>query len=75
MISYCVWTDGIDSLLPKTDLIMIGNVEGSAAYEWDRVAEVAGHMLEAVEDLYPTRYRVSQIPTDEQLRQIGQYDV
>lgn len=73
VITYCVWTDGIESLLPKTDLIMVGSE--SAAYEWDRVVDVAGHLLEPMEDLYPVRYRVSQVPTDEELRTIGAADI
>lgn len=69
VISYCVWTEGIESLLPKTDLIMIGNADESAAYEWNKVAEVV--RLEPVDDLYPSRHRVGQTPTPEQLGKIG----
>ncbi|MDB5344320.1 MAG: hypothetical protein JWP89_2697 [Schlesneria sp.] len=67
--SYCVWTEGIESLLPKTDLIMIGSADESAAYEWDKVAEAVG--LEPLDDLYPSRYRVGEVPTPEQLDRIG----
>jgi len=70
VLSYCVWTSGIESLLPRTNLIMIGEDHG--AYDWDKVMEVAGELLELQEDLYPVRYRVTRTPTPEQLEKIGQ---
>ena len=69
VISYCVWSDGVDSLLPKTDLIYFfqggkGKDEGAicAICDWDAVENEFGHLLEA-EDIYPPRFRVRSFPS------------
>ena len=38
--------------------------------DWERVAGVAGDLMEP-QDLYPERYRVVEFPSDEQLAAIG----
>lgn len=71
--TYCVWGQEVDSLLPVTDkvVIMKHGREGPAALaDWDRVAEVAGDLMEPT-DHYPTRYRVRDIPEDAMLVAIG----
>ena len=38
--------------------------------EWDKVAEIAGDMMEAI-DIYPPRFRVREFPTEQQLASMG----
>ena len=72
VISFCSWAKDCEALLPKTDLIMIQVDDGPGAIcKWDRVVRYAKDLLEPVEDLYPIRYRVCQIPSPQQLEQIG----
>jgi len=79
VFSYCVWSEGLDSLLPKTDKVLFfrasGQDEGDIVAEasWERVQQVAGDMM-AKTDLYPERYRVKSFPTDQQLAALGRPD-
>jgi hypothetical protein len=72
-ISYAVWLKGVDSLLPRTEVIFfmdpaLGQEAPPVAIaRWDEVARVAGELLVPVEGLYPARYRVRGFPTEEQL--------
>ena len=76
VVSYCVWSEGVDSLLPRTDEIIFaradaaGKPQVAARAAWDRVMEVAGALCERC-DLYPERYRVRAFPTAEQLAAIS----
>jgi hypothetical protein len=72
-LSYCVWGEGVDSLLPETDLVFLmkRGVDGPAASgTWGRVVEVAGDLMEPTEH-YPARYRVRAFPDESQLARIG----
>ena len=64
----CVWTKGIDTLLPRTSRVAFGEVGkgivGEA--EWDNVTKVMGELLEETE-LYPSRFRVRSYPSEAQL--------
>ncbi len=70
--SYSVWAEGITSWLPRTNIIGFARgTRGSVRYhEWDRVAEVAGGLLQPLA-IYPPRYRVSEFPTDSQFAALG----
>ncbi len=73
--SFCTWTDGMDSLIPKTDVIAFSRVNfinGSfecetKMYEWDDVinSSISGLMQKI--DSFPVRYRVESFPAPEQL--------
>ncbi len=73
--SYCVWSEGVDTLLPKTDQIYFfrpanrqNNDEQTLAHcRWDEVQRIAGAMLE-LDDIYPERYRVRTFPSEQQLQ-------
>ena len=74
--SYCVWSDGVESLLPKTDLVHFfrpGKTENDgsvvATARWEAVENTLGPLLEP-QELYPTRYRVRSFPNAAQLRQL-----
>jgi hypothetical protein len=70
--SYCVWGCDVDSLLPKTQLIMFASEKDiDASGEWNKVARIVGDLLQPDETYYPIRYRVTQYPTPEQLAAIG----
>lgn len=78
--SYCVWSDGVDSLLPKTDLVYFfhpGEREEDgqivATSQWDAVESLLGPLVER-QDMYPPRFRVRSFPTAAQL-QLLQRDV
>jgi hypothetical protein len=74
--SYCMWSEGVDSLLPTTDQIFFFRPQASedkqlaARGDWDRVQSIAGDMMEP-QDTYPERWRVREFPTDGMLEQIG----
>jgi hypothetical protein len=74
--SYCVWSAGVESLLPKTDLVYFfrpgrSETDGAlvAAAAWKKVERALGSLLEPLE-LYPQRFRVREFPTAAQLRQL-----
>jgi hypothetical protein len=70
--SFCGWRQNVDSLLPKTQLILF-EVDGTvvASGEWDFVADIVGDLMVADESYYPVRYRVKNFPSQEQLAAIG----
>jgi hypothetical protein len=72
LFSYSVLTKTVDTLLPVTDRVALlrdPDAEDSTMVAWDRLVAVAGDVLEPT-DLYPTRYRVKDFPTDEQYEQL-----
>jgi uncharacterized protein YtpQ (UPF0354 family) len=78
VVSYCIWSDGIESLLPVTDRVFFVRVEGEDASvvsiaRWDRVVESLGDML-GEQPGYPVRYRVSEFPDEEQLAELDERD-
>jgi len=66
----CVWSNGVDSLLPKTDIVAIfinpGERDGVPLdvlmISWDNLQSKAGELLEAEDDLEPRRYRARVFP-------------
>jgi len=66
--SWCTWADGIRSLLPKTDFVVLGrqDEEGHAdpfCISWDRaIASLGHHMKDSGED--PPRFYVESRLTD-----------
>ncbi|MFT7639968.1 MAG: hypothetical protein ACI9G1_001706, partial [Pirellulaceae bacterium] len=64
LLTYCVWGEGVDSLLPKTDYMMLPTADGLAASgKWEDVANTVGDLLQPVPELYPPRYRVREFPS------------
>jgi hypothetical protein len=75
--SYSVWSEGVDTLLPETDDVLLLRADGaspdvkvSAANCFNRVREVAGDLMQPL-GTYPERYRVVDFPSEEQLKEIG----
>lgn len=70
--SYCAWTKGIESLLPKTNLIMLGDESGTmASGPWNHIQSIVGDLMTEDESFYPVRYRVNEFPSEQQLTEIG----
>jgi hypothetical protein len=73
--SYCVWSEGVVSFLPRTDDIFFfrpkdGEGDIVATAPWDRARAVLGDLMKPV-GLYPERYLVEEFPSDEQLAAFG----
>jgi hypothetical protein len=70
--SYCVWTKGVPSLLPRTDKILfVSRPEAEdVVADWDTVESVVGNLLTPI-DIYPARFRVSDFPTRDQLAKLA----
>lgn len=78
--SYSVWSDGVPTLLPQTDDLVLlrynpaaDKVELAAAGSFDRVREIVGDLMQPV-GIYPERFRVEEFPTSAQLASIGKGD-
>jgi hypothetical protein len=72
-VSYCVWGDGVDSLLPVTQKVVFMQASREKAValgDWARVVEVAGGLMEPT-DHYPPRFRVRAFPDRAALEAIG----
>ena len=71
LLSYAVWTEHVESLLPQTDMVVFGGMEGEPTMvPWSRAWEEVGHLLEPM-DIYPPRYCVRAFPSAEQLTAMG----
>ena len=72
LASFCTWTRGVDSLLPRTDLIHFMDTERPegqnlvASASWQLVEEVVGELLSPLET-YPERHRTRSFPGEEQI--------
>jgi hypothetical protein len=73
--SYCMWARGMDSLLPKTDLVHLfdpAKPKGqciAASGTWEQVSDAVGGLLELAA-FYPERFRVRSFPSEHQLEAI-----
>ena len=71
--SACVWTNGIDSSLPRSENIaFMADVENPDYFvvPWEAATSVVGDLLELEPDLAPVRYRARQFPSEEQLARL-----
>lgn len=69
VFSYAVWPKDIPSLLPKVDklALMQSNEDKPNLIDWDTVTRVVGDLMTA-QGIYPERYRVTDFPSEEQLK-------
>lgn len=76
ILSYAVWGDGVDTLLPEADrVVLIKTPDRTEGFvPWSRVREVMGESMVEVPDLYPKRFRVRTFPTDEQIAEMEPTD-
>jgi hypothetical protein len=63
--SYSVWSEGVDTLLPESQSVVLRYEDGEASWHtrlpWHTVVEQFGQLLEAT-DYMPARFRVRQFP-------------
>lgn len=77
--SYSVWSEGVETLLPETDDLVLlrpnssDNVSVAAAASFSRVRDIAGDLMQPL-GTYPERFRVTDFPTENQLAEIGKRD-
>ena len=75
LASFCTWTRGVDSLLPRTDLVHLVDLERpdgekvAASTTWEHLEEIAGDLLEPL-GIYPEGHRARDFPSEEQLKAI-----
>lgn len=67
-----VWTQGIEILLPKTDLVtfIVNEEEVAAIATWEKVSEAFKDFIEETE-MKPPRYLVRKFPPIEAVRGLG----
>ena len=74
--SYCVWSRGVETLLPQAEEVYFIVPQGERSGEvvargsWDRVRQVVGRLMER-HGGYPLRYRVNDFPTPQECALIG----
>ena len=76
LVSYCTWSPTEDALLPQAQKVVFirGEDDIPAVGRWEHVMSVVGHRMEPT-DYYPPRFRVSGLPSDEELAAIGMEDL
>lgn len=78
-ISYCMWCEDCDSLLPETEQVFFFRPNAPkdkqlvARGTWDHVRSVVGDLMEP-QGSYPERWRVKEFPSDAMLKAIGNLD-
>ena len=68
--SACVWSNGVDSSLPRTEKIILlisRETKERLILPWDVASEAIGHLMEKEPNLAPERYRVRSFPGDQEL--------
>jgi hypothetical protein len=73
VVSYSVWSDGVDTLLPHTDLVAFASQEKpdqTVIVAWADAVRIAGHHMQRVDGLHPPRMRVSVFPTEDEQAQL-----
>jgi hypothetical protein len=73
--STCVWSKDVDSLLPRTDeVILLVNREpmDRVKVTWATMQSVVGGLLEKQPELFPERYRVRVFPQPEKIADLRQ---
>ena len=75
--TYCVWTKGADSLMPKAEFVVFVDLDMPesdrvvAAGLWDDVMKRVGKQVKPDDAFWPRRYKVSTFPDARALRAIG----
>lgn len=67
--SVTTWTDGVPSLLPRTELINLVNDWGTVTAPWDEVRQLVGPLIEPTEH-YPELWRVVDFPRPQELTKL-----
>jgi hypothetical protein len=73
--SHCVWTRDVTTLLPRTELIRLLDLDDEQApimAPWAAVEEATGELMQPVNAVYPPRWRVDAFPSSSQLDAVRQ---
>ncbi len=71
VMTFSLWAESLDSLLPKTDLIAFRKGSGEhLLVPWTAAAPIVGDLLRPTDD-YPRRFRAMEFPSEEQLAQLA----
>jgi len=73
LLSRCVWSKGVDSLLPETDFIVfMEDVEKKEHFSvgWHEAMPIVNSLMEKEPELMPVRYRARKFPDDGQISQL-----
>lgn len=73
--SYCVWSNGVDSLLPRTEKIMlIADIQTKThvLVAWEAAQSIVGHLMEKQAEFIPERYRVRSFPGEQEFAELRQ---
>jgi hypothetical protein len=71
--SACVWSKGVDSLLPKTEKIFFvvdPKEKNYVSVQWEAAIPIVGHLMDEESNLLPTRQRVRLFPSEGQLDEL-----
>jgi hypothetical protein len=76
IVSYSTWSEGVPTLLPKTDFVsFMAGKDMVAQGAWEEVRSILKDSLVLDDPMdYPPRFRTSGFPTKQQLKQIGMQD-
>lgn len=72
IVTYCTWSKGVPSWLPKTDMIAFVDPEKDEAgtVGWDEVSNIMGARMTKL-DMYPPRWSVDSFPSHDELKASG----
>ena len=73
--SLCVWSRGVESLLPKTEKIAFlvdPETKDYISVRWESAIHIVGHLMKQDPDLLPLRYWVRAFPNESQIAQLRQ---
>lgn len=71
--SICVWSNGIDSLLPQAEQVLLlinAETKERVKVSWDIAREIVGHLMEERTDLVPVRFRVRAFPSEQEIAKL-----
>jgi hypothetical protein len=70
LVSWCSWGEDVASLLPRTDVVVIGGDGWAFAVRFADCARLVGDCWESTPDLDPPRMRTRRWPSREVLEQL-----
>jgi hypothetical protein len=71
LFTRCIWSNGVDSLLPVAENLVLGvNVQTKdiLSLPWDVAWPIVSPLLEKVPNLAPIRYRARTVPSPDQIQ-------
>ncbi len=74
--SFCVWTQGVDTWLPITDLVALNTDDENEDIQfvsWHTVQQTMGDAMRPLE-MYPARYAVNTFPSQTQMTQMHEIE-